>query len=42
LGFKPEHTLAEELENMLADLAKHKHRLTEKIDKILPNVQWKA
>jgi len=40
LGFKPEHTLEEELETMLTDLTKHKPRLNEKKDKILPKVWW--
>jgi nucleoside-diphosphate-sugar epimerase len=42
LGFKPKHTLEEELGIMLADLTKYKHRLIEKKEKILPKVRWKA
>jgi len=42
LGFKPKHTLEEELETMLGDLTKYKRRLVEKKDKILPKVRWKA
>ena len=42
LGFKPEHTLEEELNVMLTDLKRYKSRIVEKKDKILPRVQWKA
>jgi len=40
LGFKPKHTLEEELETMLDDLSKYKHRLIEKKEKIFPKVRW--
>ena len=42
LGFRPKHTLEEELNTMLSDLTKYKRRLVEKKDKILPKVRWKA
>jgi UDP-sulfoquinovose synthase len=42
LGFKPKHTLEEELNVMLTDLTKYKHRLIEKKEKILPKVRWEA
>jgi len=42
LGFKPKHTLEEELNGVLTDLTKYKHRLIEKKDKILPKVRWSA
>lgn len=42
LGFKPRHTLEEELEVMLGDLAKYRGRIDEKADVILPKVGWKT
>ena len=42
LGFKPKHSLEEELAMMLTDLAKYKHRIMQKKAKILPNVLWRA
>lgn len=42
LGFKPKHTLEEELKTMLSDFGKYKHRLIEKKEKIFPKVKWKA
>ncbi len=41
LGFKARHKLEEELEIMLTDLSKYKHRLIAKQDQILPKVGWK-
>lgn len=42
LGFKPKHTLEEELSAILGDLAKYKDRIAEKRDRILPKVRWKT
>ena len=42
LGFKPAHTLEEELETMLTCLVKHKQRIIDRKDQILPKVHWKA
>ena len=41
LGFRPEHTMDEVLNEVLADLTKYKERILEKKDKILPSVRWK-
>jgi len=41
LGFKAKHKLEEELEIMLTDLSKYKHRLIAKQDQSLPKVGWK-
>ena len=40
LGFKAAHTMDEELEIMLNDLAKYKERLVDKKDKVMPKIFW--
>jgi UDP-sulfoquinovose synthase len=40
LGFKPTRTIAETLEIMLKDLSKHKDRILEKSEAILPKTAW--
>jgi len=41
LGFKPTYTLDDELETMLADLAEHKDRISQKKERIMPKPYWK-
>ena len=40
LGFKPTRTLEETVELMLRDLSKHKDRILEKSEAILPSTTW--
>lgn len=40
LGFKPTRTLEETVEIMLKDLSRHKHRILEKSEAILPKTRW--
>ena len=40
LGFKPTRTIAETLEIMLKDLSKHRNRILEKSEAILPKTVW--
>jgi UDP-sulfoquinovose synthase len=40
LGFKPTRTIAETLEIMLKDLSKHRDRILEKSEAILPKTVW--
>ena len=40
LGFKPTRTIAETLEIMLKDLSKHRDRILEKSEAILPKTLW--
>jgi hypothetical protein len=40
LGFKPTRTIEETLEIMLKDLSKHKERILEKSEVILPKTLW--
>lgn len=40
LGFKPTRTLAETLEIMLKDLSRHRDRILEKSEVILPKIAW--
>jgi hypothetical protein len=40
LGFRATHDLEEQLEIMLTDLSKYKHRLVAKKSRILPSVRW--
>ena len=42
LGFKPTRTLEETAEIMLKDLSKHKDRILEKSEAILPKTKWYA
>jgi UDP-sulfoquinovose synthase len=42
LGFKPTRTLEETAEIMLKDLSKHKNRILEKSEAILPKTKWYA
>jgi len=42
LGFKPTHTLEEELELMFRDLEKFKDRILAKKDRIMPTVYWRG
>ena len=42
LGFKPTRTLEETTEIMLKDLSKHKNRILEKSEAILPKTKWYA
>jgi UDP-sulfoquinovose synthase len=41
LGFKPKHTLDQELDIMLKDLKEHRQRIEEKRGAILPKIKWK-
>ena len=41
LGFKPTHTLDDELEIMLRDLVAHKDRIQAKKERIMPRPYWK-
>ncbi|MCK4952973.1 NAD-dependent epimerase/dehydratase family protein [Candidatus Bathyarchaeota archaeon] len=41
LGFKPTHTLDQELEITLSELMKYKDRISAKKDRILPTVFWR-
>lgn len=41
LGFKPTHTLDDELEIMLKDLMAHKERIQAKRERIMPKPYWK-
>jgi len=41
VGFKPTHTLDEELEITLATLMRFKERIEAKRDRILPTIYWR-
>lgn len=41
LGFRPTHTLDEELKIMLSDLLQYENRILEYKDKILPTIKWR-
>ncbi len=41
LGFRPKHTLKQELKIMLSDLVRFKKRIEAKRDKIMPKILWR-
>ena len=40
LGYRPTHTVEEELSIMLADLLKHRERIEYKQDVLIPDIHW--